>query len=82
MKTKKLWCAERVQRLMMSIFTFIILILLAKGLMLAALILLAFMSIMLFIYFAFDFCPSTWMLTKILGSCYCECKGEENENQL
>ncbi len=82
MKTKKLWCAERVQRLMMSIFTFIILILLAKGLTLAALILLAFMSIMLFIYFAFDFCPSTWILTKILGSCYCECEGEKDENQL
>ena len=82
MKTKKFWCAERVQRLMMSVFTLIILILLAKGITLAALILLAFMSIMLFIYFAFDFCPSTWMLTKLLGSCYCECEGEENENQL
>ena len=82
MKTKKLLCAERVQRLMMSIFTFIILILLAKGLTLAALVLLAFMSIMLFIYFAFDFCPSTWMLTKLLGSCYCECEGDKNENQL
>ena len=82
MKTNKFWCAERVQRLMMSIFTLIILMLLAKGATLAALILLAFMSIMLFIYFAFDFCPSTWMLTKILGSCYCECEGEKNENQL
>jgi len=82
MKTKKLLCAERVQRLMMSVFTFIILILLAKGLTLAALVLLAFMSIMLFIYFAFDFCPSTWMLTKLLGSCYCECEGDKNENQL
>ncbi len=82
MKTKKLFCAERVQRLMMSIFTLIILMLLAKGLTLAALILLAFMSIMLFIYFAFDFCPSTWFLTKMFGSCYCECEGEDNENQL
>ena len=82
MKTKKLWCAERVQRLMMSIFTLIILMLLAKGATLVALILLAFMSIMLFIYFAFDFCPSTWMLTKIFGSCYCECEGERNENKL
>jgi len=82
MKTKKFWCGERVQRLMMSIFILIILVLLAKGLNLAALILLAFMSIMLFIYFAFDFCPSTWMLTKLLGSCYCECEGEKDENQL
>jgi len=82
MKTKKLWCAERVQRLMMSIFILIILMLLAKGTTLAALVLLAFMAVMLFIYFAFDFCPSTWMLTKLFGSCYCECKEEENENQL
>jgi len=82
MKAKKVFCGERVQRLVMSIFTLIILALLAKGYSLAGIILLAFMSIMLFIYFAFDFCPSTWILTKLLGSCYCECKGESNENQL
>ena len=82
MKSKKLWCAERVQRLMMSIFVLIVLMLLSKGYHLAALIMLAFMSIMLFIYFIFDFCPSTWMLTKVLGSCYCECEGEKDENKL
>ena len=81
-KTKNFWCAERVQRLMMSVFLLIILGLLSKGYSLAALILIAFMSIMLFIYFIFDFCPSTWMLSKIFGSCYCECEGSENENQL
>ncbi len=82
MKTDKFWCAERVQRLMMSIFALIILVFLAKGLTTLGLALLAFLSIMLFIYFVFDFCPSTWMLTKILGSCYCECEGENDENQL
>ena len=82
MKAKKLWCAERIQRLMMSIFVLIVLMLLAKGYNLAALIMLAFMSIMLFIYFIFDFCPSTWMLNKIFGSCYCECEGDKDENQL
>ena len=82
MKSKKLWCAERVQRLMMSIFVLIVLMLLSKGYHLAALIMLAFMSIMLFIYFIFDFCPSTWMLTKVFGSCYCECEGEKDANQL
>ena len=82
MKTKKLMCAERVQRLMMSVFLLVILGLLAKGYNLAGLILIAFMSIMLFIHFAFDFCPSTVVLNKIFGSCYCECKEEENENQL
>ena len=82
MKTKKLMCAERVQRLMMSVFLLIILALLAKGYNLAGLIMIAFMSIMLFIHFIFDFCPSTVVLLKLFGSCYCECEGEENENQL
>ena len=82
MKTKKFWCAERVQRLMMSMFSLLILVFLAKGMTTVGLALLAFMSVMLFIYFVFDFCPSTWVLNKILGSCYCECEGENNENQL
>ncbi|WP_457559953.1 phosphoribosylaminoimidazole synthetase [Caminibacter sp.] len=77
MKAKKLWCAERVQRLMMSLFLLLILILLAKGMWTIGLGLLAFMSIMLFIHFAFDFCPSTVVLNKIFGSCFCECKEEE-----
>ncbi len=80
MKTKKFWCAERVQRLMMSLFLLIILGLLAKGYSVAGLVLLAFMSIMLFIHFAFDFCPSTVILNKLFGSCYCECKDDKNEN--
>ena len=82
MKAKKLFCGERLQRLVMSLFILLILALLAKGHSFAAIVLLAFMSIMLFIYFMFDFCPSTWVLTKIFGSCYCECEGEKNENQL
>ena len=77
MKAKKMWCAERVQRLVMSMFLLVILILLAKGVWTVGLGLLAFMSIMLFIHFAFDFCPSTVILQKIFGSCYCECKDEE-----
>jgi len=77
MKTKKMMCAERVQRLMMSLFLLIILALLAKGYSLAGLIMLAFMSIMLFIHFVFDFCPSTVILNKLFGSCYCECKDSE-----
>jgi len=81
-KSKNFWCAERVQRLIMSMFLLIILGLLSKGYALAALILIAFMSIMLFIYFLFDFCPSTWILGKFLGSCYCECEGNKDENQL
>ncbi|EDM23395.1 hypothetical protein [Caminibacter mediatlanticus] len=77
MKAKKLWCAERVQRLMMSLFLLLILVLLAKGYSTLGLGLLAFMSIMLFIHFIFDFCPSTVILNKIFGSCFCECKDEK-----
>jgi len=82
MKAKKLWCAERIQRLIMSMFLLLILALLAKGYSVAGLALLAFMSVMLFVYFIFDFCPSTVILEKIFGSCYCECKDEDHENQL
>jgi hypothetical protein len=77
MKSKKFLCAERLQRFLMSFMMIIILALLAKGMSTVALGLLAFVSIMLFIYGVFDFCPSTWMLTKMFGSCYCECKEEE-----
>jgi len=80
MKAKTMFCAERVQRLMMSIFLLIILALLAKGYYTAGLALLAFMSVMLFIHFIFDFCPSTVVLQKIFGSCYCECKDENGQN--
>jgi len=82
MKAKKLWCAERVQRLMISMFLLLILALLAKGYSVAGLALLAFMSVMLFIHFIYDFCPSTVVLQKIFGSCYCECKDENDENKL
>ncbi len=77
MKGSKFWCSERVQRLVISIYTLIVLFFLAKGDTLTGLILLAFLSIMLFVYFAFDFCPSIWILNKIFGSCY---EGRENEN--
>ena len=77
MKAKKFWCAERVQRLMMSMFLLLILFLLAAGHFVAGLTLLAFMSVMLFIHFIFDFCPSTVVLNKIFGSCFCECRDNE-----
>ena len=76
-KSKKFLCAERIQRFLMAFMMLIILALLAKGITLVALGLLAFVAIMLTIYGFFDFCPSTWMLTKLLGSCFCECKEEK-----
>jgi hypothetical protein len=77
MKSKKFACAERLQRFLMAFMMIIILMLLANGVTTIALALLAFIAIMLFIYGTFDFCPSTWVLTKLFGSCYCECKEEE-----
>jgi len=77
MKSKKFVCAERMQRFLMAFMMLLILVLLSKGITTVALALLAFVAIMLVIYGMFDFCPSTWMLTKLFGSCYCECKEEE-----
>jgi len=77
MKTKKFMCGERLQRFLMAFMMLIIMALLAKGYSIVGLGLLAFISIMLFIYGVFDFCPSTFILTKLFGSCYCECKDEQ-----
>ncbi len=77
MKSKKFVCGERLQRFLMAFMMIVILMLLANGATTIALALLAFVAIMLFIYGVFDFCPSTWMLNKLFGSCYCECKEEE-----
>jgi len=77
MKSKKFVCAERMQRFLMAFMMLIILVLLAKGVTTVALALLAFVAIMLVVYGLFDFCPSTFVLTKLFGSCYCECKEEK-----
>jgi len=74
MKSKKFACAERLQRFLMAFMMLVVLTLLAKGMSVIALALLSFVAIMLFIYGLFDFCPSTWILTKFFDSCYCECK--------
>lgn len=76
MKAKKFLCGERLQRFLMAFMMLLIMVLLAKGAEVVALVLLAFVAIMLFIYGVYDFCPSTWLLTKLFGSCYCECQEE------
>jgi hypothetical protein len=72
-KSKTFLCAERIQRFMMAFFILVVMALWAKGLSIAGLALLAFMAVMLVVYGLFDFCPSTWFLTKLFGSCYCQC---------
>lgn len=77
MKSKKFACAERIQRFLIAFMLLVVMGLWAKGLSVAGLALLAFIAIMLVIYGLFDFCPSTWVLTKLLGSCYCPCPDEK-----
>ena len=76
MKANKFLCGERLQRFLLAFMMLLIMVLLAKGAEVVALVLLAFVAIMLFIYGVYDFCPSTWLLTKLFGSCYCECQEE------
>jgi hypothetical protein len=71
-------CAERVTRILTAFMLVIIMGFLAKGMQMVALVLLAFMAIMMTIWALFDFCPSIWMMRKILPSCYCPCEEKES----
>ena len=71
-------CAERVTRFMSVGMLMLIMFFLTQGSSVVALSLLAFMAIMTAIWGAFDFCPSIWVMKKILPPCYCECPKEEN----
>jgi hypothetical protein len=62
-------CVERVQRLIMAIMLGIIMGLAASGWIAAAFILQLFMMIMLIIWALTNFCPSIFLLKKILPSC-------------
>jgi hypothetical protein len=70
-------CAERVTRFMTVVMLLVIMYFVGANTTIA-LALLAFMAIMMMIWGAFDFCPSIWMMRKILPRCYCECPKEEN----
>jgi len=72
-------CAERVTRFMsVGMLMLIMFFLTQPGSQTIALGLLAFMAVMTAIWGAFDFCPSIWVMRKILPPCYCECPKEEN----
>ena len=70
-------CAERITRFMTVVMLLVIMYFVGANTTIA-LALLAFMAIMMMIWGAFDFCPSIWMMRKILPRCYCECPKEEN----
>lgn len=62
-------CVERVQRIMMAIMLGIILALFGLGYFKIAVILQTFMIAMLLVWAAANFCPSTWVLKKLLPPC-------------
>jgi len=70
-------CAERVTRFMTVAMILVIMYFVGANTT-VALALLAFMAVMMMIWGAFDFCPSIYMMRKILPRCYCECPKEEN----
>jgi len=74
-------CAERITRFMTAGMILFIMFLLTQGSATIALGLLAFIAVMMVIWGAFDFCPSIWMLSKFLPSCYCKCEEKKEENE-
>jgi len=72
-------CAERVTRFM-TVGMLIVIMYFVGANATIALGLLAFMAVMMMIWGAFDFCPSIFMLRKILPSCYCKCEEKKEEN--
>ncbi len=62
-------CAERAQRLIMAIMLGLIMGLAASGWIAAAFILQLFMMIMLIVWALTNFCPSIFLLKKILPPC-------------
>jgi len=63
-------CAERIHRLMMAFMVGVSMFLFLNGtLMLIASTLQAFIILMIIIWAIFDFCPSLWMLKKVLKPC-------------
>jgi len=70
-------CAQRVQRVLMAIMLGIVMGLAGSGMLAAAFFLQLFIMIMLIIWAVTNFCPSIWMLEKILGKCDFEKSSDE-----
>ena len=63
-------CVERVQRLMMVAFLVAIFYFVSIYWIGTALILIAFMIVLLLVWALIDFCPSIWILGKFLPKCW------------
>ncbi len=62
------FCAERIQRLLMAFVLTISLFLVTVG-SVYGLFLLGFVIVMILVWGVTDFCPSIWLLRKLIGSC-------------
>lgn len=62
------FCAERIQRLLMAFVLTISLFLVTAG-SVYGLFLLGFVIVMILVWGVTDFCPSIWLLRKLIGSC-------------
>ncbi len=71
-------CAERVQRILMAIMLGLVLGLAGSGMMKAAFILQVFIMVMLLVWAFTNFCPSTWVLERLIGKCDFDKDGSEN----
>jgi hypothetical protein len=73
-----MFCAQRVQRLLMAIMLGLVLMLAATGMTQLAFILQVFIMIMIIVWAFTNFCPSIWFFQKVLGDCDFE-KKSSNE---
>ncbi len=62
-------CVSRVQRIMTAIVLGLVILFYFMGFMTVALVLQAFVIVMLLIWAMTNFCPSIWLLKKLLPPC-------------
>jgi len=64
-----MFCAQRVQRLLMAIMLGLVLLLIGTQQLQMAIILQIFIIIMVLVWALTNFCPSIWFLQKVIGDC-------------
>lgn len=62
-------CAQRIQRALMAIMLGVVMGLAGSGMLAAAFVLQLFIMIMLLVWAVTNFCPSIWVLEKVIGKC-------------
>lgn len=62
-------CAEKIQRVLMAIMITLAMYLFTAGMIQIAVILQSFIILMILVWAFTDFCPSIWILEKLVGKC-------------